>query len=80
MGEKAIGSGRHGAVLFTCRIEKDESERGSTADPTRKASILARTGSESFANRGDPKGGVRRATRQQSVMYNKRNIYLIYCW
>jgi hypothetical protein len=64
MGEKAIGSGRQGAALFTCRIEKDECERGSTADPTRKASIFARTGAQSFANSGNPKGGVRHATRQ----------------
>jgi hypothetical protein len=64
MGEKAIGSGRQGAALFSCWIDEDGCEGGSTADPTRKASIFAGTGSESFANGGDPEGGVRRATRQ----------------
>ena len=64
MGERMTGSGRQGAVLFTCRIDEDECEGGSTADPTREASIFAGPGSESFANSGDPKGGVRRATRQ----------------
>ncbi len=43
MGEKTIGSGRQGSVLFTCWIGKDECERRSTADPIRKASIFART-------------------------------------
>jgi len=46
MGEKMIGSGAQGSELFTCWISwinKDEYERGSTADPTCKASIFART-------------------------------------
>jgi hypothetical protein len=64
MGEKTIGSGKQGSVLFPCWISKDACDRRSTADPTRKASIFARTGAESFANGSDPKGGVRRATRQ----------------
>ena len=64
MGERTIGSGGQGSVLFSCRIDKDECERGSTADPTRKASIFARKVEDPFANGSDPKGGVRRATRQ----------------
>jgi hypothetical protein len=43
MSEKMIGSGAQGSELFTCWINKDEYERGSTADPTCKASILSRT-------------------------------------
>ncbi len=43
MGEKTIGSGRQGSVLFTCWISKDECERRPTADPTRKAPSFART-------------------------------------
>ena len=42
MGEKTISRGGQGSVLFSCQIHKDECKRGSTADPTRKASILAR--------------------------------------
>jgi hypothetical protein len=42
MGEKTTGSGRQGSVLLSCQIHKDECERGSTADPTRKVSIFAR--------------------------------------
>ena len=43
MGEKTIGSGKRGSVMFTYWINNDECERRSTADPTRKASIFART-------------------------------------
>jgi hypothetical protein len=43
MGEKTIGSGRQGSVLFAYWISKDECERRSTTDPMRKASILTRT-------------------------------------
>jgi hypothetical protein len=43
MGEKTIGSGRQGSVLFTRWISKDECETRSTADPTHKTSIFART-------------------------------------
>jgi quercetin dioxygenase-like cupin family protein len=55
MGEKTIGSGGQGSELFTRWISKDDCERRSTADPTRKASIFARTVEESFVNSSDPR-------------------------
>ena len=67
-GEKTIGSGRQASVLSIQWINKDEYERASTADPTCKASIFARTLCENsvgiFRQRQRPQGRCTRATRQ----------------
>lgn len=64
MGEKRIGSGRHGSAPFTYKRSKDEDERKTSADLACKTSIVASSAQGPFVHGRDETRGVRRATRR----------------